>query len=568
MGKPHKLAKARIEIDSDLSIDRTIEIARHAVGTQRSLRIIGEGASGIRVALTGLLGGALMHFVVSAEDADGRTRVVSAIEQYRTSQTTVYFIPVGPKSMEGIGIYRRFMTTFGQAMQAADPSARIRMVEREDREPVVSTPSAVPTSSAPEEIHPPEVSAAVPAPDPVLPAFAPSTGAVSAVSLPAETVASDRPVPAAVAPPVPVPPTPQAPGPVTPAPLGQEGGGVSTASGISESTARTVQIVGGAIAVGGLIFWYATPSNVTVGPILVLVFGGVIAGIGFLLGRRANSAAADELAAKLRQERARNSAEAMKADTDAPVPPASSNPPGALVPVPPIPLTTTGVSAPAPLPPMPEPLTQLPIIPPVPAPVAATPVVVPSDERVPPVVPGWVPPPAERAGEVIASIPGLAPTDPASAASDSALGATAPSGPAVAVDQEDDLDVTRVVSPAAAWQVVLPDGRTLPIGSAMRFGRDPIADPTEPGTVLVPLRDPAKSISKTHAQLQLRDGELFVTDLHSTNGTAIVIDGSATRVLVEQPHAVRRDADLRLGEFVIQIRHAGQAGADSQAGLG
>ncbi|MGN8025471.1 FHA domain-containing protein [Microbacterium sp. 22242] len=592
MAKQHKLANARIEIDTALSIGRVIEVAVHAVGTQRSLRVIGESENGIRVALNGLLGGALMHFTVTADIVDGRTHAVSEIEQYRTSQTTVYFIPVGPKSMEGIGIYRRFMATFGQAMQAADPSAKIRMIEREDRAPAVSavagessssSATAVPAVPAVVEVPAAPASAAVPA----LPA-APAVPEPVAPMPPAESAAAS--LNTAVAYPDPAPPADLAPSdapPAAPKAYPSQSAGATTPGGVSESTARTVQIVGGVVVAGGLIFWYTTPSNVTVGPIMVIVLGAVIAGVGFLLGRRANSAAADELAAKLRRERALNAADvpATAAPHGVEVPAAPTSPsavppvpaaPAGFAPstsadtVPPMPAPTGAPAAfpvssipPVPLPPVsagptPEgpvlrvPAEAGPVVPLPPMSQPAVPVVLPPIGSAPPTP---VPPSSEvPEGTPIASVPGFVPSAPTA----DAVPVPEPATTDADADADDDLDVTRV-APAggrSGWQVVLNDGRTLTVDSALRFGRDPLVDATDPTVVLVSLQDPAKSISKTHAQVQFRDGELFVIDLRSTNGTVVIADGSRIQVSPERPQVVSGDAELHLGDCVVRIRRS------------
>lgn len=685
MAKQHKLANARIEIDSGLPPERVLEVARHATGTQKSLKIVGEGEGGIRVALSGLLGGALMNFVVTAEPEGARTRVVSAIEEYRTSQTTVYFIPVGPKSMEGIGIYRRFMTTFGQAMQAADPSARIQMIEREDRAPAVSAPGVAYDAAAAQAAAAP----ASAAPAPAVPAPAVPAPAVPAPAVPAAPYGGGTPVwagatsdAAAAVPAAPevrvapeVPSIPEAPavsaafGAPAPAAFGAPApgaapyaapavlpgypsppGGVTTPSGISESTARIVQIAGGVVFASGLIFWYTTPGNVVVGPILVILLGAVIAGIGFLLGRRANSAAADQLAAKLRQERALNGAGMPPVSSAAvPAPPVSGpavpvrvavDPSAPPVPAPPVPAPPHGVPAPdgfavsvpsqpvsfdasgdgsmlpseippvplppsasapsdpAPVPlplvllppvlaaPAPAPVPEAPAVPspsvpvplplasiapaPVPLPPASEPVVSRAPVPLPsaPAVPGEPTPQSVSglSGGLISSIPGLSiavpvvPSIPDAPASGAAPVAPVPV-PAFDEPEDDDLDATRVATPApAVWQFVLADGRSFPIADPLRFGRDPITDPAEPGALLVPLADPAKSISKTHAEVRLGRSGLLVSDLHSTNGTVVVVEGVPTQVAPERPQLITTDAELRLGEYTVRILRQAPAG--------
>ena len=132
-----------------------------------------------------------------------------------------------------------------------------------------------------------------------------------------------------------------------------------------------------------------------------------------------------------------------------------------------------------------------------------------------------------------------------------------------AIEDDDDLEATRISAPQAStgWQVVLADGRALPVGSALRFGRDPVGEPSNPGVVLVPLLDPARSLSKTHAQVEVDGAALVVTDLHSTNGSKVVTaDGVQTVLIPAQPHRVTQNAELRFGDYIVRAELLG-AGA-------
>lgn len=569
MAKPHKLANARIEVDTALPVQRAIDVARQAVGTQRALKITGEADGVLRVQVNqGIISAPVMTFFVKAEADGTRTRVVSAIDEYRTSQTTVYFVPVTSKSMEGMGVYRRFMVSFGQAMQAADPSAHVQMIERDL--PAGAAPTA-PRTAAPAQAAPPvPLPAAAPEAVP-LPVAAPSAEpTATAAEVPAvHPAAQPAFAPAAQAAPAPVPQF----APATPL--------------LSETNARIVQIVGGVILVIGLIIWYATPSNVTVGPLLVMLLGAVVAGVGFIIGRNAGRAAADELAAKLRNERAMAgmvpdaaAAPPVQAAPTVPMPPAE--PMTAAVPMPPaepvVPLPPVESAVPAvhALPTVPA-VPTVPAAPAAPA-VPAVPAVpaAPAVSTIPPVPlpPSTMPAPdasptASASAGPISSIPGMAPTQaptpastlapaPASTPSPSLSPAPAPV-PAPAVD---DLDATRIapIQAQVEWRIVLADGRALAVASALRIGRDPIADPAMPGTVLVPIVDPAKSLSKTHAQLEASPGLVVVTDLHSTNGTKVrTVDGGEIVLAPEAGHRITGDAEISFGDYVVRLQR--QAGS-------
>ncbi|WP_229671342.1 FHA domain-containing protein [Salinibacterium xinjiangense] len=66
--------------------------------------------------------------------------------------------------------------------------------------------------------------------------------------------------------------------------------------------------------------------------------------------------------------------------------------------------------------------------------------------------------------------------------------------------------------------------------------------------------DPAKSVSKTHAMLEVDADGLWVLDLDSTNGVWVVPAGEgAIEVEPGQRVAVPAGADLELGDLVIQV---------------
>lgn len=170
------------------------------------------------------------------------------------------------------------------------------------------------------------------------------------------------------------------------------------------------------------------------------------------------------------------------------------------------------VAAPAapPAPPAPPVATPAPPVPPAP-PVAAPPVA-----PLPPVAP-----PTVLAPPVVSAPPAAPP--PASPAQPTAAPAlTAP--PVFAdPDDEDDVEGTVVVSrtPFRPWSLHLDDGRTFEVlGRAVVLGRRPVV--TELGVQLLAVPDPTRTLSKTHARLDLVDDQWHVTDLGSTNGVLLV----------------------------------------------
>lgn len=57
-------------------------------------------------------------------DQNGTTTLrVGGLERYRTTQATMFFIPVGPKMIAGYDPYQRFLSHVAEALSARDPEA-------------------------------------------------------------------------------------------------------------------------------------------------------------------------------------------------------------------------------------------------------------------------------------------------------------------------------------------------------------------------------------------------------------------------------------------------------------
>lgn len=109
---------------------------------------------------------------------------------------------------------------------------------------------------------------------------------------------------------------------------------------------------------------------------------------------------------------------------------------------------------------------------------------------------------------------------------------------------------------APSWRLVVPGHPgPVPITGRLFLGRTPSPTPGTTGDVLAVV-DPAKSVSKTHAVLELDDAGLWVSDLDSTNGVWVVPpQGEPIEVVPGVRTAVTPGADLELGDFVIQVEH-------------
>ena len=121
---------------------------------------------------------------------------------------------------------------------------------------------------------------------------------------------------------------------------------------------------------------------------------------------------------------------------------------------------------------------------------------------------------------------------------------------------EPRLSAPRHSSPPA-WCLVLPTGQSVPFASVVIIGRDPIANAAWPGATLLPALDPAKSLSKTHALLEIDAGSLWVHDLASTNGVFVAAHGiDAVKVEPGTRVVVPDGAEVELGEFIVTVLRA------------
>lgn len=90
--------------------------------------------------------------------------------------------------------------------------------------------------------------------------------------------------------------------------------------------------------------------------------------------------------------------------------------------------------------------------------------------------------------------------------------------------EDEDLDATRIAQRgpgAQPWFLRLPGQRELDLATPVVVGRNPVPPGNAAEAIRFPLEDPARSVSKTHALVEIRDGMPWITDLHSTNGTTV-----------------------------------------------
>lgn len=131
---------------------------------------------------------------------------------------------------------------------------------------------------------------------------------------------------------------------------------------------------------------------------------------------------------------------------------------------------------------------------------------------------------------------------------------TRPEMPPVAEDDFDALDRTVVTRrKRIPWALVPPSGGPVDLTSpVVILGRRPAPDAAYPDAQLVAISDETRTVSKTHARLELRGDTWYVTDLHSTNG---VLFATLMGTEVEAPPGEEIEAGERffLGDAEVRL---------------
>lgn len=110
---------------------------------------------------------------------------------------------------------------------------------------------------------------------------------------------------------------------------------------------------------------------------------------------------------------------------------------------------------------------------------------------------------------------------------------------------------------SGAWRLSGPGQLEVLLLRPVVLGRDPGPDAARPGAAPIPLQDPARSVSKTHALVEVVDDRVMITDLHSTNGTRVLTAEGLVHEL-EPGMATRAESGttVLLGEFAVRLDRA------------
>ena len=137
----HKKQHSTLQATTSLDPDGAAQLVKH-VGDSIKSSIPGAAYVRFEGAAPGQLtftvrggghtwgGGPVMSFIVKIErNAGGLTIVSTHIDAFRTTQQTVMFIPVSPKSLNGYRTYKRFADELATALRQQDPQSVATLTE-------------------------------------------------------------------------------------------------------------------------------------------------------------------------------------------------------------------------------------------------------------------------------------------------------------------------------------------------------------------------------------------------------------------------------------------------------
>lgn len=156
-------------------------------------------------------------------------------------------------------------------------------------------------------------------------------------------------------------------------------------------------------------------------------------------------------------------------------------------------------------------------------------------------------PPEERTDHTVRALPGRAlPTFTPLPSAPPAASVAVPPGLRPPVPRPETEAVFELASAA---------GETIPLLGRVIVGRNPTVDAAHPDARPVALQDPTRTVSKTHALVEVGQGRVLITDLHSTNGVAVQAGGGELTVLDPgAPADLSVGSTLRLGDLVLTLR--------------
>ncbi|WP_448005053.1 FHA domain-containing protein [Agromyces bauzanensis] len=136
-------------------------------------------------------------------------------------------------------------------------------------------------------------------------------------------------------------------------------------------------------------------------------------------------------------------------------------------------------------------------------------------------------------------------------------GIVPPAGPpriAVPSDPAERVEAPTASPVEGAWRLRGPGGLEVLLLRPVVLGRDPLPAPGGPDAAVIRVDDPARSVSKTHARIEIVEGRVTITDLSSTNGTRVLTpEGESHELEPGRPVEARSGATVLLGEFAVRL---------------
>ena len=107
---------------------------------------------------------------------------------------------------------------------------------------------------------------------------------------------------------------------------------------------------------------------------------------------------------------------------------------------------------------------------------------------------------------------------------------------------------------ASVAEIELGDGQRVTIARTALVGRNPASDAD---VQLVRVVDPARSVSKTHLQIGVEPGGVWIADRGSTNGTVVTLpDGAQVVCRVDQQVRLRVGSTVTFGDCSLRLIRA------------
>ncbi|TBN56340.1 FHA domain-containing protein [Glaciihabitans arcticus] len=130
-----------------------------------------------------------------------------------------------------------------------------------------------------------------------------------------------------------------------------------------------------------------------------------------------------------------------------------------------------------------------------------------------------------------------------------AFEAPAVDAPAAAQPEPEPPFAEPTPEPMARFILQFSTGESVTVVGTGIIGRNPAPEPGEYFDLRIPIVDPSKSVSKTHLEFGQDDGNFWVNDRHSGNGTSIrQPDAPQVRCDAGKRYLVPRGARVDIGD--------------------